>query len=122
VKLMTDANSVEFGGSGEELRDWIHVDDVVAMMHQVAGLASVRCPVFNGGSGVAVRVRDIVALISNSLQRTARVNFSGIRRPGDPMVLVANVSRIEAAGAGCRVPTSVGVQRYADWFKIARHE
>lgn len=122
VKLMAQADSVELGGNGEELRDWIHVDDIVAMMHLVARLASVHCPIFNGGSGVAMRVRDIAALISNSLQRTTRVTFSGIRRRGDPMVLVANASRIAAAGGGCTIPMNVGVQRYADWFKTARNE
>jgi UDP-glucose 4-epimerase len=122
VKLMAETESIELGGSGEELRDWIHIDDVVAMLHQVAGLASVDCPIFNGGSGVAVRVRDIVALLTMSLDRTTRVEFSGVRRLGDPIMLVANAHRMAALGGACRVPVNVGVQRYADWFKRARHE
>ena len=122
VKLMAEMESIELGGSGEELRDWIHIDDAVAMMHQVARLASVDCPIFNGGSGVAVRVRDMVTLLSTSLQRTTRVEFTGVRRRGDPIVLVANARRMAAAGGTCRVPINVGVQRYADWFKLARNE
>jgi UDP-glucose 4-epimerase len=122
VKLMSGAESIELGGTGDELRDWIHVDDAVAMLHRVAGMASVYCPIFNGGSGVAQRVRDIVTLLSKSLQRAARAEFSGIRRPGDPNVLVANASRMAAAGGTCRIPISIGVQRYAEWFKLARIE
>lgn len=122
VKLMSEAESIELGGTGDELRDWIHIDDAVAMLHRVAGLAGVDCPMFNGGSGVARRVRDIVALLSKSLQRAPSVKFSGVRRPGDPRVLVANAGRIAAAGGACRVPLEVGVQRYADWFKLARIE
>src|SRR6267154_1778273 len=122
VKLMADVESIELGGTGEELRDWILVDDAVAMMLHVAGRASVDCEIFNGGSGVAVRVRDIVALLSKSLQRTVRVEFSGIRRRGDPIVLVADAGRIASAGISCRIPMNVGIQRYADWFKFARNE
>jgi UDP-glucose 4-epimerase len=122
VKLMAEGDSIKLGGTGEELRDWIHIDDVVTMMHQIAALASADCPVFNGGSSVGVRVRDIVALLSKSLRRTRRVEFSGIRRRGDPIVLVADARRMASAGVSCRIPINLGVQRYADWFKIARTE
>jgi UDP-glucose 4-epimerase len=122
VKLMQDAESIELGGTGEELRDWVHVDDAAAMMHRVAELASVDCPIFNGGSGVAVRVRDIVTLLSESLNRSVRVRFSGISRRGDPMVLVADAARLTSVGVSCRVPINLGVRRYADWFKTVRNE
>ncbi len=122
VKLMSDADSIELGGTGEELRDWVHIDDVVIMMHRIAALASVDCPVFNGGSGVGVRVRDIVMQLSKSLRRPVQIRFSGISRPGDPTMLVADSDRIASAGISCRIPLSVGVQRYADWFQAARIE
>jgi UDP-glucose 4-epimerase len=122
MKLMAESESIELGGSGEELRDWIHVDDAVAMLRESARLAGAECPVFNGGSGIAVPVRDMVALLSESLQRRARVGFSGNRRRGDPVVLVADTGRIAAAGMRCRIPLRLGVQRYADWFKLARNE
>ena len=88
------------------------------MMHRIAALASVDCPVFNGGSGVGVRVRDIVMQLSKSLRRPVQIRFSGISRPGDPTMLVADSDRIASAGISCRIPLSVGVQRYADWFQL----
>ena len=121
VKLMADTDSIGLGGTGDELRDWIHIDDAVAMIRHIAPLASVQCPIFNGGSGVAVKVRDIVALLSQSLQRPKRVRFSGISRRGDPIVLVADTARISSTGISCRIPMNSGMQRYADWFKLARN-
>jgi UDP-glucose 4-epimerase len=122
VKLMADGESIELGGTGDEVRDWIHIDDAVAMMHQVVVLASDACPVFNGGSGIGVRVRDIVALLAKSLSRPKRIDFSRICRRGDPAVLVADAARLAAAGHTSHVSLNVGVQRYADWFTVARKE
>ena len=122
VKLTAATDAIELGGSGDELRDWIHVDDAVAMLLLAARSASVECPLFNGGSGTAVRVRDIVAMLASALGATAGVEFSGARRAGDPAALVADTRRIAAAGATCRVPLNVGVRRYAEWFGRARNE
>ncbi|GAC1331780.1 MAG: NAD-dependent epimerase/dehydratase family protein [Steroidobacteraceae bacterium] len=122
VKLTAQTRSIELGGSGEELRDWIHIDDAVAMIRRASELASIDSPILNGGSGRAVRVRDVVMLLSSALSSTARVNFSGIRRPGDPAALIADTRRMTAAGGTCRVSIEAGVRRYADWFRLARIE
>jgi UDP-glucose 4-epimerase len=120
MKLMAPVESIELGGTGDELRDWIHVDDAVAMMHRIADIASVDSPIFNGGSGVAVTVREVVLLLASCLRRSVQVRFSGIRRPGDPIALVADTRRAASLGVSRQIPLDVGVQRYADWFKLAR--
>jgi UDP-glucose 4-epimerase len=122
VKLLADGDCIELGGTGEELRDWVHVDDAAAMLQHVARLASAACPVFNGGSGAGVCVRDMVTLLATALRRPKRIEFSGIRRRGDPAALVANPARLVAAGHLCHVSLDIGVQRYADWFRLARDE
>ena len=122
VKLMGDAELIELGGTGEELRDWVHVDDAVAMIYRAGELASPDCPILNGGSGAGVSVRDIVALLRTSLNRSTRVEFSGMARRGDPVVLVADARRMISAGITCHVPLGAGVQRYADWYKRARDD
>jgi UDP-glucose 4-epimerase len=90
------------------------------MMFRAAELASLDCPILNGGSGAGVAVRDIVALLRTSLNKSTRVEFSGMPRRGDPVVLVADARRMNSAGIRCQVPLAAGVQRYADWFKGAR--
>jgi UDP-glucose 4-epimerase len=122
VKLMAAPDSISLGGTGEELRDWIHVDDAVSMMRRAAALAAADCPIFNGGSGRGARVREVVEILRRSIAPKTRLEFSGVRRPGDPQVLVADVSRIAAAGVHCSVPIDGGVKRYADWLKSAGDE
>lgn len=122
VKLDADGDSVVLGGTGEELRDWVHVDDAVGMLLRVATFASGDCPVFNGGTGVAVPVRAVVTRLAEALRRPQRIVFSGSRRPGDPNVLLADATRITAAGCTAGVSLDEGVRRYANWFRLARDE
>lgn len=119
-KLAAPGERIELGGTGEELRDWVHVDDAVGMLSRVAAHASELAPIFNGGSGSGVRVREIVAQLAADLGRPKRIEFSGVCRRGDPSSLVADAARLQAIGHTCAVPLSVGVRRYADWFSLER--
>jgi UDP-glucose 4-epimerase len=121
VKLTSGAPSIELGGTGDELRDWIHVDDAAAAMARAADLADTGRPAYNLASGKAVCVRDVVALLARSLNRPVRIQFSGISRPGDPVVLVADTERLARTGAACAVSLDAGIRRYAEWFMQSRH-
>lgn len=121
VKLL-GSTSIELGGTGEELRDWVYAEDAAAMLWHMAGIASNVCPVINGGSGVATPVRVIVKELSEALGSVAQVRFSGISRAGDPRILVANVTRLTDSGFTCKMPVSQGIGRYAAWFGKARDE
>lgn len=116
AKLVAPGAHIELGGTGEELRDWVHVDDAVAMLSGVAGLASESSPIVNGGSGTAVAVREIVTQLAAALGHPKRIEFSGVCRPGDPRALVADTARLRATGHACKVPLKAGVTRYAEWF------
>jgi len=120
VKLAAPGERLQLGGSGAELRDWVHVDDAVAMLERIVELASPECPVLNGGSGTGVRVEELVSLLARALQCSKRIEFSHVRRPGDPAALVADVRRLQELGHRCRVALEEGVQRYATWFRQSR--
>jgi UDP-glucose 4-epimerase len=119
-KLLAPGEHIELGGTGEELRDWVHVDDAVAMLAGVARHASESAPLFNGGSGNGVPVREIVTQLAAALGRQKRIEFSGLSRRGDPPVLIADTTRLRALGHTCSVPLTAGVRRYADWFNLER--
>ncbi len=112
---------VELGGSGNELRDWIDVRDVVQGLERVCDLADVGAPVINLAAGVATSVRDIAALVSACWTRPGAfaptVSFSGRSRPGDPFSLVADVTRMHACGIVNRIPVTQGVADYVAWYR-----
>jgi UDP-glucose 4-epimerase len=120
VKLSGPGESVQLQGTGDELRDWLHVDDACALLHAAGGHASESGPIFNGGSGRGVRVREIVTLLATALGRDKPLEFSGLRRRGDPAALIADATLSAALGYSCSISLTAGLQRYADWFSHER--
>ncbi len=108
----------DFGGTGQEVRDWLHVADAIALLHRVAD-ADHAPEVVNGGSGVGTSVGDVLGGLARALGRPAIVRFSGVAREGDPRRMVANVGVAHALGWRSSRALSEGLVEYARWFESA---
>lgn len=106
-----------FFGSGEETRDWIHVDDAVTLICRAGMRANGTVPVLHGGCGQGIRVRDVIETLTKCYGITGGVAFSGQGRPGDPTDYCADVSASLALGWQPSVPLDIGLARYAKWFR-----
>lgn len=106
-----------FGGSGQETRDWLHVEDAASLMIHGVQHASATGPVINGGTGEATRTAEVVEAVAHDLGSVAGITFSGVSRPGDPKHYQADIQ--EALNWGWK-PTRrlrAEIRRYVDWFK-----
>ena len=105
-----------FMGTGDELRDWLHVEEAAELMATAAEKASPLCPIVNGGSGQGVAVRDVLEHLAATLGNEARVTFNGERRPGDPVRYVADIGRATAWKWQPTRDLRDGVREYASWW------
>lgn len=116
-KLLSGAPIITLGGTGNELRDWIHIDDVVRALTKASVLAAPDMPVVNAGTGQAGSVRRIAEAAARAFGRDpACLVFSGKSRPGDPFSLVAAPGRLNAARFEWRVNLDDGIAGYAKWY------
>lgn len=106
-----------FSGTGEETRDWIHVEDAVKLIVRIGACAGTDVPVFHGATGQGVRIRDIVSMLATCHGITGPLFFNGEKRPGDPTDYCADVSASLSLGWAPEVPLSEGIARYAEWFR-----
>lgn len=106
-----------FFGTGNELRDWIHVSDVASLVEHAITHSSERYSVYNGATGVGVTVAEILKILFTSLGESAFPTFSGIAKPGDPVGYVADINHANAIGWRPYVAWQQGVKEYAEWFK-----
>lgn len=105
-----------FSGTGEETRDWLHVDDAAALVLAAAPHASPAVPIVNGACGEGVTVRFVVENLLRELGASAP-QFSGVARLGDPRHYCADVRAARALGWSPRVALPRGISEYAAWFR-----
>ena len=110
---------LELGGTGDEVRDWLFIDDAVDLLARAAGWASRSVPIVNGGTGTATTVQETVSLLITALGQRAPSIFTGQVRVGDPKALVANVDRASKLGFTAGIDLATGMHLTADWLKQA---
>jgi UDP-glucose 4-epimerase len=105
-----------FSGTGDETRDWLHVDDAASLVLAAAPHASRSVPIVNGASGRGVTVRYVLETLLHELGAGAP-SFSGTARLGDPRHYCADISAARAFGWEPRVELARGIAEYAAWFR-----
>jgi UDP-glucose 4-epimerase len=118
-RLSKHPSHLALHGTGEELRDWLHVEDAVTLLERAGQLRAPNGFTFiNGGTGQGTSVSKIVEMLCKAWGSNASVSFSGEVRNGDPRTLVANTDRLKSTTG---LPPSrdlfEGISEYVQWYK-----
>jgi len=103
--------------AGEQIRDFLHVEDAASAMWAVAK-SDLSGPV-NIGSGQPVKVRTMVETIAQYLQREDNVALGALPTdPQEPPLLLANVRRL-ASVVGWKPSLTLedGVAKTCEWWR-----
>lgn len=116
-RLAAGATTLQLGGTGDELRDWLHVEDAARLIQLAADHAAAEPWWVNGGTGVATPVREVAACLAHAMGHAVPLSFSGQSRSGDPARLVADTARLRSLGFAPRWQWPDGVAAYAAWYR-----
>lgn len=105
-----------FFGTGEELRDWIHVEDAARLLCLAAFSGDSNHTIYNGGH-VRASTRQVLTMLAKSSEASLEPIFSGELHPGNPRRLTASHERAVALGFRPKIDLLQGLQRYAAWFR-----
>jgi nucleoside-diphosphate-sugar epimerase len=100
--------------SGGQCRDFVHVDDVVALLEAAVAVARPEGPILHAGTGQARSVRSVVAtILAVCGQAHVQAEFGAESlRPDEPRGCVADIRRTtEITGWRPRVDLRTGLQR-----------
>lgn len=98
--------------SGEQERDFVHVDDVVAAFEACAGLSPAQPTAFNVATGIATRVCDVAVMAAAATGGDVSLLRFGAKPPrlDEPMRVVGDASALaRATGWAPRTTVAAGV-------------
>ena len=120
-RLQESSRELVLGGTGEEIRDWCDVRDVVRLLAMFAELPQAESfRVINGGSGQVMRVSEIARLLAEHWGKV-NLRFSGNVRAGDPFSLLADDAALRATGFAWSIRPAQGIADYVRWFRDRAH-
>ena len=106
-------DDIEFFGTGDELRDWIYVEDAAELLVRSALIPQSLLEIYNGGAHHS-SIRDVLALLLGDLNFIA---FTGDVHPGNPRRLTSNsLEAFYRLGWEPKVSLEEGVRRYLEWY------
>lgn len=108
---------------GEQVRDFVYVDDVVECALRAAVHEAAAGEILNVGTGVGVTVRELVEQACAISGGRARPRFGALPyRVGEPMDLRADINKLRRVlGWVPKTSTRVGIERaWAWWASRAR--
>ncbi len=124
--LMADAREVTIWGSGQALREFLHVDDLAAacvlLMQQprsaIAALVTPQCAHLNCGSGEEVRIGTLAMMVAEAVGYEGHLAFDASRPDGAPRKLIDS-TRLRSLGWAPRITLRDGLQRTVQHFLAA---
>jgi UDP-glucose 4-epimerase len=117
-KLQLGGNII-FSGTGEETRDWIHVNDAAKLIFCLA-LSVEKNKIINGGTGETRTTNHIIKSLSSLFEDNCNVVFNQEYREGDPKHYWANISKAKKLNWQPKIKIEDGLREYVEWFKRQR--
>lgn len=115
-KFYLQVGNIEFFGTGEEVRDWIYIQDAVELIYKTA-LNADDFGIINGGTGEGIKVKKIIKSVSEKLNNKLDFSFNNQMREGDPKCFIANTEKQNSVGWKQTYAIEQGIENYVRWFK-----
>lgn len=115
-KIMKATDDVVFWGTGEETRDFIHIDDVIKIIEKLISIKD-KYLVVNGGSGEKHTIHDIVYKIKKLLNSDCNIQFNNRVNKGNPIYYWADIEKLNEIASPHNVSLNNGLEKYVEWAK-----
>ncbi|HSY16195.1 MAG TPA: GDP-L-fucose synthase [Jatrophihabitantaceae bacterium] len=109
------ASRVTIWGSGAPLREFMHVDDVArACLFLLENYDDAQT--INVGTGFEVSIRELAAIVADTVGFTGELDFDHTKPDGTPRKLL-DVSRLSALGWTARIGLEKGIEDTYAWYR-----
>ncbi|TWX71925.1 NAD-dependent epimerase/dehydratase family protein [Colwellia demingiae] len=112
---------VDFFGTGEESRDFVHISDVLKLIECILK-GKKEHVVVNCGTGYGVTIHDVVHMVNSAMDKNPSVIFNNKVDLGNPKHYCADISTSQSLGWMPCVSFQEGLTEYVDWFMEQKND
>jgi GDP-L-fucose synthase len=109
---------VTLWGTGQSLREFLHVDDAAAAAFDLVESSGVG--LFNLGSGEEISVRQLSVMIAEIVGYTGPVDWDSSRPDGTPRKLLDS-TKIRATGWRPQINLQAGIRQVYEWYLTSQN-
>ncbi|ENG4186237.1 NAD-dependent epimerase/dehydratase [Providencia rettgeri] len=123
LKAASHDDSINVFGTGNEVRDWIHISDLVNALKKISEINTVPS-VINIGTGKGTTIKQMIEYICNSWfgENKLKIQFNGNVREGDPFSLISDATIKNTFVGSHKINLQDGVNEYVNWYKAHSNE
>ena len=110
-----ESNVIELFGTGNETRDFIHINDILQQIELVINYAPFNGESVNIANGEAIKISEIAAIFQNHLNSSKSIKFNNIVREGDPLQWCADIETLKSWGYSKSLSLKDGIKQYIEW-------
>ena len=116
-KIIHSSGAIELHGTGQESRDFIHVEDLITAIDLIITKGSMQGEVYNVASGVETTIQHAVQLFIETLKSPVEYHFNGRVRAGDPLNWRADVSKLQSLNFKTTYTLPTGLAQVSAWLQ-----
>ena len=106
----------KFFGTGNEIRDWLHVSDMSQLILRFIKKGFKKRVIVNCGSGNGNKIKDVLQIIMQELKIKLKPKFNKVS-DSNPSKLIANITKAKKFGWTPKKDLKTGLIEYVKWYK-----
>lgn len=114
-KIQKSKDKIILFGTGNESRDFIHVEDIAQQILLAIDHANFNGEALNVANGVEVKISDVVEIYQELYPKNFIYEFNGEVRLGDPKNWCADISTMINWGYQSSIDIEQGIKNYINW-------
>lgn len=115
-KISVAKDEVIFWGTGNETRDFIHIDDVIQIIVKLL-VINEKFIILNGGTGIKYTIKNVVEMIRDIVNKDIVIKFNNQVNIGNPIYYWADTQKLEKYAFLPNLKLEQQLINYINWVK-----
>lgn len=113
---------LELFGTGNETRDFIHINDLVKAIFLIANSEEKKEVIYNVANGEEISIKNVAQIFCQVLELDYNIiQFNRQQRIGNPNNWCANIEKLRELGYRQEVSIEDGIKAYVGWLKTEKY-